>query len=98
MKQLFIMLTSGVGTVCLSFFAALLCANAFDAIKGFIRRKKYEHKRKCRFDKPPIAKCYCIDCIHAQKINEDRYRCTLVKNNHLRDDWFCADGIPREEE
>lgn len=95
MNQAFIMITSYIGIACLGLFALLLCANAFDAIKDFIRRKRYEYKRKHRFDKQPIAKCYCVDCKFAKEINGGCYICTIDNINHRCDDWFCADGDPR---
>lgn len=33
-------------------------------IKEKIQEMKYQYKRKHRFDGPPIAKCYCKDCIY----------------------------------
>lgn len=57
-------------------------------------KRKYRHKH--RFDNPPTAKCYCIDCKHHDHetgrcyrfVNE--YRCTA-------DNWFCWEAEPRDE-
>ena len=45
--------------------AAIACGLLFIAcyeLKEFIEEKIYIYKRKHRFDKPPIAKCWCNDC------------------------------------
>ena len=30
-------------------------------IKNYVEKLRYTYKQKHRFDKKPIAKCYCID-------------------------------------
>ena len=62
-------------------------------------RKKYEYKRLHRFDGPPLAKCYCKDCIYGFKpyaeFGETAVKCSKENINHCADSWFCADGEPR---
>ena len=61
---------------------------ALDKIDILIYEKKREYQYKHRFDKPPKAKCYCIDCVS--------YRngfCYLHKF-HIADNWFCRNAIP----
>ena len=41
----------------------------FSIIKNFIQVQIHKYKIKHRFDKPPIAKCYCIDCKIAKMKN-----------------------------
>ena len=50
----------GVGTVigvcvCLAYLV-------IDGIISGVKILKYRYKEKHRYDKPPIAKCYCKDC------------------------------------
>ena len=65
-----------------------------DNLKSFIDAKKYERKRKHRFDKPPTAPCYCIDCVY----REYNGLCSKGTINHSCDAWFCADGKPCKHE
>lgn len=51
-----------------------------DKIKTLKRKYKYQH----RFDKPPLAECYCKDCFHYN--NEDL--CYYLKIN-TDDNGFC---------
>lgn len=69
-----------------------------DAIKEFKERKDYEYKRLHRFDGPPLAKCYCKDCVYGFRPYEefgDGIKCSKKNINHCSDAWFCADGEPR---
>ena len=43
--------------IILSFILALVIV-----CKELIERKRYQYMIKHRFDKPPTAECYCIDC------------------------------------
>ena len=57
----------------------------------------YKYKYKHRFDKPPLAKCYCKDC---KKWNPDTVACNDGYNSRLMGPaWFCcfADPIDLEE-
>ncbi len=65
-------------------------------LANFIDDKKREWQIKHRFDKPPIAKCYCIDCeFHGgQYPNSCRLpgssRCTPPSG-------FCYEARPRKK-
>lgn len=78
---------------CTLFFIVVIVVNVvLDGIDSLIRRKKREYQYKHRFDEPPMAKCYCIDCI--------TYRngfCHLHEFN-ISDDWFCRNATPQERE
>lgn len=50
-----------------------------------IEELKYDYKVKHRFDKPPLAKCYCKDCKSYNRKNE---RCYWL-NRGTADNWFC---------
>lgn len=58
---------------------------AYYFIVGKIEELKYDYKVKHRFDKPPIANCYCIDCKFYNRENERCYRL----NQNTADSWFC---------
>ena len=58
--------------------------------KGWKWRYEYEH----RFDKPPLAKCYCNDCIYYK----NKRTCSIHDGWHVADDWFCWDAQPWESD
>lgn len=43
------------------------------------------------FEKPPIAKCYCIDCTHC---DTDCYMCYQF-DQYVKDNGFCYKAEPR---
>ena len=53
----------------------------------------YRHRIRHQFDKPPTAKCYCIDCRHHN--NEDGL-CSSF-GEFIADDCFCWKADPRIE-
>ena len=66
----------------------------------FIDKAKFKYRYKHRFDKPPTAKCYCIDCGYhdnetglCYRFGETtkEYRCTA-------DNWFCWEADPCKKE
>lgn len=70
--------------------ALYLAEELFDKFK---RRYKYKH----RFDKKPIAKCYCVDCIYHNVTNESGdARCAML-HRWTYDDFFCGEATPKEE-
>lgn len=65
------------------------------SIKEKIEELMLKYKQKHRFDKPPTAKCYCVDCIyHDNKTG----KCDRLKDWHTADCWFCWNGTPRKKE
>lgn len=66
-------------------FLSIMCEKADD----YIDQKKKEHKYKHRFDKPPTAECYCIDCVW--------YTENIACSKHgffVADDYFCYNAKP----
>lgn len=62
---------------------------AINIIEQHQDRYRYKH----RFDKPPIAKCYCIDCKYYNYITT---LCSKKPNNiYSYDNWFCKDAEPK---
>ena len=60
-------------------------------IDDWVAHKKYEYKRKHRFDKPPLAKCYCKDC----KGFGGHGECFVHSGWYVAQDWFCWAAEPR---
>lgn len=56
-----------------------------------VKRKKYEHKAAHRFDKPPVAKCYCEDCTMWDRDNKHcmKFSCRMEDCN------FCCFAEPK---
>ena len=63
------------------------------ALKDLLHELKWKYTYKHRFDKPPTAKCYCIDCIYHGRI-DDNNLCQL-HDRHFPNDWFCKDAKPK---
>ena len=89
-----------IGAVTLA--AVMVCALVFAwmYLLEFIDKVKHKYRYKHRFDKPPTAKCYCIDCEYhdnetglCYRFGETtkEYRCTA-------DNWFCWEADPRKKE
>lgn len=64
----------------LEFFAIIITIGMFlliiiEDIRDYIRITKHRMKREYeithRFEKKPLAKCYCIDCIHCRGFTSD---------------------------
>lgn len=56
---------------------------------------KWHYKRKHRFDKPPVAKCYCKDC----KYYSERTYVNICTRGHIEnwsiaDNYFCWQAEP----
>ena len=85
----------GVATVVV--FGFMILAVILDFISCEIQETIWIHKYKHRFDKPPTAACYCIDCkFHGDDV--DLTRCTNRKDVILQtaDEWFCQAAEPKE--
>ncbi len=66
----------------------------FDFIKQKIGELKNHLRIKHRFDKPPLADCYCIDCKSYNRENERCYRL----NRSTANNWFCWNAEPIDVE
>lgn len=63
-------------------------------IKDIIYDLRESYKIAHRFDKPPTAKCFCIDCAFYRKDS----RCTLPGNDRYTPDCgFCYEADPKKE-
>lgn len=77
---------------------AICCIVGF--IQEGIHNLRWRYKYKHRFDKKPIAKCYCIDCSYHDKNNN---RCSNLSaidgpSYYTADDWFCWKADPKNKE
>lgn len=73
---------------------AILCLIEMK-LNEYFRRKKIKYIQKHRFDKPPTARCYCIDC---QSWNKYAQECRAHKGWYTADNWFCWSAYPRVNE
>lgn len=76
-----------------AFLVMLFCGISFiwyilDALNK--AKRKYDHKH--RFDKPPLAKCYCKDC----KYHVIDGICIKHYGLDIREDGFCCDAVPND--
>ena len=72
-------------------FLALLIASIAATVGERTRRKLKEYEYKHRFDKPPTAECYCVDCWYRDNKNS---KCGRHNELYVADDWFCKDAMP----
>lgn len=84
--------------ICGIMFILVLFMLAITMLKDFIVDKindlKWKYKYKHRFDKPPLAKCYCKDCrYYIAKENDGN--CGVHAGWTVADSWFCWSAEPR---
>lgn len=85
-----------IGICAIALLCVCIIVSFLGFISEFIRRKKWEHKYKHRFDKPPTAKCYCIDCTYFGKNcrASDPNACMSHTGWRVAEDWFCWSAYP----
>ena len=61
-----------------------------------IDRWKRNYQIKHRFDKPPTAACYCVDCRYHNNKSKVCYRFgeTTKEYRCTADEWFCWEADP----
>ena len=67
-------------------------------IKNYVEKLRYAYKRKHRFDKKPIAKCYCIDCEYYDYNNGKCFGFIGDEVRYTGDSCFCWKADPRKVE
>lgn len=87
-----------IGVVALFAAAFTVAMISIDRIKDAVdcAKRKYEYKH--RFDKPPTAACYCIDCKYHNNETGECYRFEKCNLKCTADNWFCWCAIPRAKE
>lgn len=86
-----------IGLATVIVFGIAILSLVVDFILNEIQEAIWVYKYKHRFDKPPTAACYCIDCkFHGDDI--DLTRCTKREDVRLQtaDEWFCQAAEPKE--
>lgn len=66
-----------------------------DVIPDCIKKWKRKRQIKNRFDKPPTAKCYCVDCLYHDKETGQCWTLTHGSNYYTDDMAFCWNARPR---
>ena len=88
---------TAIGFATVSIICVVILVAIVDFISNEIHEAIWVHKYKHRFDKPPTAACYCVDCkFHGDDV--DLTRCTNRKDVVLQtaDEWFCQAAEPKE--
>lgn len=87
----YILLALGIGLFAL--IVGITCQTVCIFISNLINKLVWRHKYKHRFDKPPVAKCYCKDCMHYSRNIELGGKaddlCMTHKGWHVAENWFC---------
>ena len=84
-----------VGILATCALLLILAIKTIQTVDDKIEDLKYRHRIKHRFDKPPIAKCYCKDC----KYHECQTgKCFKLKGWYTADNWFCWLAYPKRKE
>ena len=89
-----------IGAITSAAFIGCMLAFVRVCLEGFIDKAKRKYRYKHRFDKPPTAKCYCIDCRHHDNETGRCYRFgeTTKEYRCTADNWFCWEADPRKKE
>ena len=85
-----------IGIVVLVIIIGVCFALAIHSIKELISHAKYRYKWKHRFDKQPLAKCYCKDCDHHSLSGSNE--CFAHNGWYTADSWFCWQATPRKHD
>lgn len=71
-----------------------------DLIAEYRYTKRYEYEINHRFDNPPLAKCYCIDCkyCYGEPTKTGGYVHCMLWNGStvIKDNSFCYRAEPKE--
>ena len=77
-----------VGMVGLGVAIALTCAYVIAEISDTIKAWRMRYELQHRFDKPPLAKCYCKDCSYRSNGLCDKF------DRFVAEDFFCRHADP----
>ena len=94
MRQGLLEIFAYIGASCVIGIVAILLAAGFDKVRDKIKDLKYKYEYEHRFDYPPVAKCYCIDC---ENYSSDGRRC-YHRSDYLPDNGFCYRAEPKERD
>lgn len=85
-----------MGVIASFVLVLLVIMNVIYMLKTLIEKLTLKYKQKHRFDKPPTAKCYCVDCVYHN--NETGLCCKFETWWNTADNWFCWNAEPRKTE
>ena len=75
MKEIIVNVFAVVGVFAIIITIGMFLLIIIEDIRDYIRITKHRMKREYeithRFEKKPLAKCYCIDCIHCRGFTSD---------------------------
>lgn len=84
-----------MGVIASFVLVLLVIMNVIYWLKTLIEKLTLKYKQKHRFDKPPTAKCYCVDCVYH---NNETGLCCKFETWNTADNWFCWNAEPRKTE
>lgn len=102
LKDLFFILGVFASIVFVLEIVVISVIKLHDLIAKYRDIKRYEYIINHRFDNPPLAKCYCIDCKYCYgeptKTGWNVY-CSLWNSGVIiQDNSFCCRAEPKEKE
>lgn len=83
------------GLVCAGVFAVYIGLAILSLVTNIVDALLCNYRIKHRFDKKPVAKCYCKDCKYR---HENNGSCLRSNINHCADNFFCNDAEPKPKE
>ena len=91
---------SWIGIAIVAGCVVTIICYAFDRLRDVVRACRWNYKYKHRFDKPPVAKCYCKDCIyHTTKDSNGMGPCEWPGvDRWMPDSGFCYNAEPRKKD
>ena len=84
-----------MGVIASFVLVLLVIMNVIYRLKTLIEKLTLKYKQKHRFDKPPTAKCYCVDCVYH---NNETGLCCKFETWNTADNWFCWNAESRKTE
>lgn len=79
-----------IGLMTVLAMAFMVVVMLLELARAAIEHKRIRNIQKHRFDKPPTAKCYCIDCV----LHSDDGYCGKFDGWCTADNWFCWAAEP----
>lgn len=86
---------AGIGALTIVCIICFIGVCIVSGIGQLVEKWKRNYRYKHRFDKPPTARCYCLDC---RSHDDDTKRCYKFDGWYTADNWFCWDANPREKD
>ena len=86
---------AGIGVVSVAGILTILVVWFKEWLEGKIADRKWKYKYEHRFDKPPLAQCYCHDCCD---YNPETHKCLYYNGLSMRDNMFCGNAAPRKHD